>query len=169
MSAKKFILTPEPLTNEAFLPFGEVVDTSNQAPVMINQGTTERYDNLAKVECLGDGSYAAINLFRAQPRQLPMRIHMLEKHPYGSQSFHPLSHEPYLVLVARGVAQPKADDLRLFLARADQGINYRHDTWHHPVLGLNKICDFLVVDRKGDGLNCDEYYFDEDTFIEIQR
>jgi len=92
---------------------------------------------------------------------------MVERHPFGSQSFHPLSDEEYLVLVADCVEEPTPENLHLFIARADQGINYHKNTWHHPVLGLNKVCDFLVVDRKGGGNNCEEYFFGENVKIQI--
>ncbi|WP_174990570.1 ureidoglycolate lyase, partial [Pandoraea captiosa] len=28
--------------------------------------------------------------------------------------------------------------------------------WHHPLLALHEVSDFIVVDRGGDGHNCDE-------------
>jgi ureidoglycolate lyase len=45
---------------------------------------------------------------------------------------------------------------RLFLARNGQGVNYRAGTWHHPLLALGEVSDFLVIDRGGPGNNCDE-------------
>ena len=41
-------------------------------------------------------------------------------------------------------------------ARGDQGVNYATGVWHHPLLALEGVCDFLVVDRAGPGPNCDE-------------
>ena len=166
---KPFILTPTPLTAENFAPFGEVIEIKDQVPIMINDGNTERYDNLAKVRSLGDDAYIAISLFRAQARIFPMRIHMMEKHPFGSQSFQPLSTEPYLVLVADAVDSLRPENLHLFLAKHSQGINYHLNTWHHPLLALNHTCDFLVVDRKGSGHNCNEFFFDKKIHIEIQH
>ena len=170
-----FILKPQPLTAEAFAPFGDVVEAGTTTPIMINGGNTERYDSLVKVQTENPQDTAVINIFRAQPRmvktdadQSSMRIEMMERHPRGSQSFHPLSGEAYLVLVADAVEDLKPENLHLFLAQADQGINYHMNTWHHPVLGLNKVCDFLVVDRKGEGNNCEEFYFSQDELIEIQ-
>lgn len=167
----QLILKPEPLTQAAFKPFGDVIEvnstTTGATPLMINNGNTERYDQLARVECLGENASAAINIFRAQPRSLPMRINMMERHPLGSQSFHPLSGEAYLVLVANPIEQPTMHDLKLFLAQPNQGINYATNTWHHPVLALNTVSDFLVVDRKGDGHNCEEYFFADNEHIEI--
>lgn len=162
------VLTPEPLTAKNFAPFGDVIDVAGHTPIMINNGNTKRFDSLAHVECFGEETRAVINIFRAQPRTMPMRIRMIEKHPYGSQSFHPLSGQPYLVLVADAVAAPQPEHLHLFLAQANQGINYHANTWHHPVLALNEISDFLVVDRKGKEPNCDEFFFDESLNIEIK-
>jgi ureidoglycolate lyase len=181
---KEYKLTPQPLTKEAFAPFGDVVEvfgnsSDSKNPIMINGGNTERYDSLVKVELEAAGSseqgvpdtHAVINIFRALPRpvskDLAMDIEMVERHPFGSQSFHPLSGEEYLVLVADAVEEPTAENLHLFIARADQGINYHKNTWHHPVLGLNKVCDFLVVDRKGGGNNCEEHFFGKDVKIQI--
>ncbi|OZG70263.1 ureidoglycolate hydrolase [Hahella sp. CCB-MM4] len=165
-------LKPEPLTAEAFSPFGQVLEISDQQPLLINDGNTLRYDSLAPVELSGPDDYGVMNLFRARPRDLPMPIKMVERHPLGSQAFIPLSGEPYLVLVALPKAGesdniPDPESLRLFFARQDQGVNYARNTWHHPVLGLNKTCDFLVVDRKGPGSNCIEHYFDESLEISI--
>ncbi len=178
------LLTPEPLTTEVFSPFGQVIEIADQTPLVINQGNTLRYDSLAPVELSGPEDHGVMSLFRARPRQLPMRIEMVERHPQGSQAFVPLSSQPYLVLVAlpgatdnvvSSAADKSTEDenipdpasLRLFLAHAHQGVNYARNTWHHPVLGLNDTCDFLVVDRKGPGNNCIEHYFDQSLEIVI--
>lgn len=172
---QKFILKAQPLTSKAFAPFGDVVEVASNSAIMINDGNTERYDSLVKVQLATPEDTAVINIFRAQPRMIEgdsdkssMSIEMMERHPLGSQSFHPLSAEPYLVLVADAVEELKPENLHLFLAQPDQGINYHQNTWHHPVLGLNKVCDFLVVDRKGSGNNCEEFYFDTQYQIEIE-
>ncbi|MCB1572107.1 MAG: ureidoglycolate lyase, partial [Xanthomonadales bacterium] len=33
-------------------------------------------------------------------------------------------------------------------------------TWHHPLIALERVGDFLVVDRGGEGHNCDEVALD---------
>ena len=48
------------------------------------------------------------------------------------------------------------DDLRAFLAQPGEGVNYAPGTWHHPLLALNEVSDFLVIDRSGPGNNCEE-------------
>ena len=51
------ILTPEPLTAEAFAPFGKVIEADPETAIEINSGFTTRYHALAKV-AVGDGSLA---------------------------------------------------------------------------------------------------------------
>ncbi len=46
-----------------------------------------------------------------------------------------------------------------FLAAGDQGVNYRKNVWHHPLLALEAISDFLVVDRGGGGENLEEFTY----------
>ena len=157
-SAKSQVITlrPKPLSQEAFAPFGDVIEAGMSEPVMINAGNTERYHALSEVELSSAEDRAILSIFRAQARTLPMPITMMERHPLGSQSFQPLGAEDYLVLVGEAVEDLRAEHLHLFLAKANQGVNYHRNTWHHPVLALNDTSDFLVVDRSGSGNNCEE-------------
>ena len=164
----KVTLTPEPLTAESFAPFGELVCARGE-PIMINNGTTERYHNLGQVT-VGDAEQqgqAILSIFRAQPRSLPMKIEMMERHPLGSQAFLPASAEPYLILVCLGDDKPDPATFRLFLA-AGEGVNYKANCWHHPLLALNKVSDFWIVDRLGPGNNLEESFFPDDWQIEIR-
>jgi len=148
-------LTIEPLTREAFAPFGDVIqadDTVRHFP--INEGNTERYHDLARIDPGEDGR-AIVSIFRGQPRALPFTISMMERHPKASQAFIPLSGRPYLVVVAEREAAPTVDDLRVFLCNGGQGVNYARGVWHHPLLALDDVSDFLIVDRAGPGDNCD--------------
>jgi ureidoglycolate lyase len=52
-----------------------------------------------------------------------------------------------------------------FLARGDQGVNYRANVWHHPLMTTGAVSDFLVVDRDGPGNNLEEFLFDQPFFI----
>lgn len=149
-------LVPAPLERAAFAPFGEVIEAAATAHhFTINAGNTERYHDLANIEPGADGR-AIVSIFRGQPRQLPFQVTMMERHPLASQAFMPLSGRPYLVVVAPAGPAPKACDLRVFLARGDQGVNYAPGVWHHPLLALGEVSDFLVIDRSGPGDNCDE-------------
>ncbi len=96
-----------------------------------------------------------MNLFRGQPRTLPFEVTMLERHPLGSQAFIPLTDRPYIVVVApAGVLDPPK--IRAFVTSGWQGVNYAKGVWHHPLIALGGVSDFIVVDRGGGGGNLDE-------------
>lgn len=157
-------LTIQPLTRAAFAPFGDVVEADPATMRHINGGTTERYHALAHPEALGEGAELIVSLFRGQPRKLPYAVNMVERHPFGSQSFHPLDDRPWLVIVAEDEGgRPGAP--HVFMATGKQGINYRANIWHHPLMALGKISDFLVVDRSGPGNNLEEYFYAEPFIV----
>lgn len=148
-------LTVEPLTAEAFSPFGDVIEATDRIRhFTINAGNTERYHDLARIDP-GEGGRAIVSIFRGQPCALPLLVGMMERHPLGSQAFMPLSGRPYLVVVAAAGDPPFVESLRVFLAQASQGVNYAPGVWHHPLLALQASSDFLVIDRQGPGSNCD--------------
>jgi ureidoglycolate lyase len=148
-------LTIEPLTREAFAPFGDVIELEGAKHFPINLGTTERYHDLAKIDVGDQGGRPLVNLFRSQPRGLPLAVKMMERHPLGSQAFIPLNDKPYLIVVAPAREFDPAA-LRAFVTRGWQGVNYAKGVWHHPLLALEGVSDFIVVDRGGEGPNCDE-------------
>ncbi len=149
-------LIPEALTREAFAPFGELIEASDAVRhFTINAGNTERYHDLARIEPGPDGR-VIVSIFRGLPRSLPFRVEMMERHPLASQAFIPMSGLPYLVVVAPAGEPPRGRELRVFLAGGGQGVNYGPGVWHHPLLALDAVCDFVVVDRSGPGPNCDE-------------
>ena len=143
------------LTREAFAAFGDVITTKGADHYPINEGTTERFHDLAKIDVADGQGRPLINLLRGQPRRFPFKVRSLERHPLGSQAFIPLSNNPYLVLVApRG--EFSQQELRAFLAQAGQGVNYAKGVWHHALVALYEVSDFIVIDRAGEGANCEE-------------
>lgn len=154
----------QPLTKAAFAPFGEVIEADPTTMRYINNGTTERFHALAAADVVGEGARVIINLFRGQPRDFPYEVGMMERHPLGSQSFSPISGRPFLVVVSMDEGG-KPGRPQVFLARADQGVNYGRNVWHHPLMSLGAVCDFLVVDRDGPGNNLEEYVFDTPFLI----
>ena len=158
----------EPLTAEAFAPFGSVIEASDAAEKLdINQGNAVRYDRLAEIDVADGGGVGVIRLFRARPLdELVLRV--FERHPLGSQSFVPLGGGPYLVAVApTGVFDPAR--VRLFRAEGHQGVHYRKGVWHHFLLVLDADSLFLVIDRAGPGDNCEEAELAPDEQIRVRR
>ncbi|MCF2871882.1 ureidoglycolate lyase [Octadecabacter sp. G9-8] len=150
-------IVPQPLTAAAFAPFGDVMDCSGDADMIINQGLCGRFHDRAKME-FGTGQ-AGISLFNATPRAFPYALEMMERHPLGSQAFIPMTQHPFLVIVARdkdgAPGTPNA-----FMTSPGQGVNYHRNVWHGVLTPLHAPGLFAVVDRIGDGNNLQEYWFD---------
>ncbi len=157
MASRDIII--EPLTAEAFAPFGQVISLEGAQHYPINSGMTERYHDLARVELGGVHARPLISIFRGQPYQLPLALKMVERHPLGSQAFYPLADSPWLVIVApdnSGVPETP----RAFRPAPGQGVNIAMNTWHGVLTPLEQQADFLVVDRGGEGNNLEEHHFE---------
>ncbi|SDB84353.1 ureidoglycolate lyase [Paraburkholderia lycopersici] len=153
------ILRMEPLTREAFAPFGDVIEIEGARHFPINGGTTERFHDLAGIDVNEAGGRPIVSVFRAQPRAWPFEIAMMERHPLGSQAFVPLGDAWYAVVVApTGEFDPTR--MRAFRAGRGQGVNYAKGVWHHPLLVFERVSDFVVIDRGGGQPNCDEMVLD---------
>ena len=160
------VITAVPLAREAFAPYGDVIETDGATHYPINNGKCERYHDLAKVEALGPGGHVLINIFRGTPYPIPLTLTLVERHPFGSQAFMPLSPRPFLVVVcpdtAEGPGTPHA-----FITSPGQGVNYARNTWHAVLTPIGEPQDFLVVDRGGDGSNLEEFTLDEPWEIRL--
>ena len=156
------VIIAQPLTHEVFAPFGDVLDFSAPADMMINQGLCARHHNLAALE-FNDGQ-AGISLFNATPRSLPYELDMMERHPLGSQAFLPMTENPFLVIVAKD-DNGKPDTPQAFITAPSMGVNYHANIWHGVLTPLSAPGHFAVIDRIGSGENLQEYWFDEKYLI----
>ena len=87
---------------------------------------------------------------------------MMERHPLGSQAFIPLQTKPFIIVVAAISETVGPNDLHAFRAEGNQGVNYKRNHWHHPLITLENNHDFLVIDRGGPGENCEEMWFTQE-------
>ncbi|MPY24071.1 ureidoglycolate lyase [Shewanella psychropiezotolerans] len=159
------IITAKPLTREAFSAFGDVIEASTEAKnFAINGGLTHRYHDLAKIDVNDNDGHTLISIFRSNPLEQPIAIKMMERHPHGSQAFIPLGNNPFLVVVAPA-GEFNINNIEVFIASSSQGVNYHKGTWHHFCLTLNSESDFLVIDRGGEGDNCDALELDGSLLI----
>jgi len=145
-----------PLTAAAFAPFGDVLDATGAPDRMINAGLCARFHDRATLH-FGTGR-AGISIFQADPRALPYRFDLVERHPDGSQAFIPMSHHPFLIIVAPDAHGPPGRP-RAFLTTPGQGINFHRGTWHGVLTPLHGPGLFAVIDRIGDGANLEEYRY----------
>ena len=146
-------LVPQPLTQEVFAEFGEIIDLRNAKQIPINYGLTTRYNDLFTIDTGDENGRTIVNVFRSNPVSLPHTVKIMERHPLGSQAFISTSDKPFLVLVAPPGETVHADNLHLFITDGQQGINLYKNTWHHYQLVLEEQTDFIVIDRGGVGNN----------------
>jgi len=148
-------ITPTPLTHTAFAPYGDVLEAAGRPDKIINNGFCGRYHDRAQLDFGPDGR-AGISVFKAEPRVLPYTLDLVERHPDGCQAFIPMSHDPYLVIVADDDNGTPVN-ICAFIAGAGQGINYHRNTWHGVLTPLAAPGLFTVVDRIGDTPNLEEF------------
>jgi ureidoglycolate lyase len=150
-------ITAKPLTEAAFAPFGDVLEVRGPPDRLINQGLCGRFHDRARLD-FSDGR-AGLSLFDAEPRSLPYRLEMMERHPEGSQAFVPMSMAAFLVIVAPDAGGVPGRPLA-FLTAPGQAINLHRGTWHGVLTPLSAPGLFAVLDRIGPGDNLEEHWFD---------
>lgn len=160
-------LTPQPLTADAFAPYGCVIECIENAPGLdanpMNNGAFERFDDLSVIDAEpSEAEPPRISIARcATATQLPHQFNLVERHPLGSQAFIPRGQFTFLVVVGKAAAEITPGDMVAFISNGNQGISYLRGTWHMPLIALQQGQEFLIVDRGvGEG-NCDIVEFDQ--------
>lgn len=153
------------LTREAFAPFGEVIDKA-AAAVLINGGKARRFDNGIFAQATGVDARVAIGLVEAAPYLFPLELRMVERHPLGSQAFVPVEPARFLIVVCPDENGTPGAPLA-FVSGFGQGVNYFPGTWHAVLSPIEEVQTFVVVDRKGDGSNTEEFHFPEPWEIHL--
>ena len=145
-------ITPKPITKENFSKFGDLITTKDIEPITINDGYAKRFDNIAKLDTSKENGKTTISIFSALKRTFPMKVHMMESHPLGSQAFIPMKETTFLVFVAPREEKLDLNKIEAFIIPPGIGVNYNPGTWHFPLISTEDM-NFLVVDRKGSGDN----------------
>ena len=167
-------ITIEQIDTNIFSKFGNIIEKKNALELRsINQGTTTRHHNISKLDLESKNGNSGISIFSGLPRDLPIEIKIMEKHPVASQSFLPIQNYDWLIVVCEEKnGAPDLSTLRCFHVNGDTGITYNKNVWHHPLL-VKKKQDFWVIDRINDqedySINLKEYHFtnNETRFITL--
>lgn len=145
------IIIPQPLTKEAFAPFGDVIDVPSEA------GRTYYEDALGNLRPTAHASLS-VSLKPETPER-PLKADLLERHEFSSQTFVPLDVGRWLIVVAPHAAAggPDTAEVRAFIASGKQGVTYRANTWHHGLTVLDRPGRFAVFMWR-DGTKGDEEF-----------
>ena len=158
------IIVPTKITKENFLEFGEVISVEKVTPININDGYAQRYDNLANINTSKNEGKTIVSIFSSIKRSFPMKIDMMEKHPFGSQAFMPMKETTFLCFVAPQGEAPDINKIKSFVIPPKIGINYKPGIWHFPLI-TTEDTDFLVIDRHGSGKNLIIHKFEKEKIV----
>ena len=148
-------LKAQPLTADAFVAYGTVLQAPASDGRFINGGTTERFDLIDDLQLSSSGGRAQLALFCAQARSFPQALIEMERHLLGSQSFVPIgTARRFVIVVAPAGDPPSADALVAFVTDGHQGVTLAPGTWHHALLAVD-AGNFIVVERAADAVDCD--------------
>ena len=144
-------IVPQPLTREAFAPFGDVID------VPTSTGRTYYEDALGNLRA---GAHPSLSVSQREPTaDRPLRVDMLERHEFSSQTFVPLDVGRWLVIVAphAKAGGPDLAGVRAFIASGHQGVTYRANTWHHGLTVFDRPSRFAVFMFRDGGKTDEEF------------
>ena len=158
------IIKPVKISRSNFSSYGDLISTDDINPMNINEGYAKRFDNLANLDTSRDSGKTIVSIFSALKRTFPMKIHMMEKHPLGTQAFIPMKETTFLAFVAPSGESPEIDKIQSFVIPPKRGINYKPGIWHFPLISTENI-NFLVIDRKGSGDNLIIHKFEKEKII----
>jgi ureidoglycolate lyase len=139
-------LAPVPIDARAFAPFGEVIDAAGRVAEPINDGTTQRFSDLARLDLRGPAGDPVLGIYVARARAFPLPITRLERHAQAAQVFLPLGMHRFVVVVAPGTQAPEWSSLRAFVTAPGQGISLRRGCWHHGLVALGDGDRFAVIE-----------------------
>lgn len=145
-------ITPQPLTKEAFAPFGDIIDMPTAAGRF--------YHDDALGDRRGAGAAPSLSLaLKAPTPDRPFRSDMLERHAFSSQTFIPIEVGRWLIVVAPHAARGGPDTTKAlaFIADGRVGVTYKADTWHHGLTTLDRPGRFAIFMWK-DGTAGDEEF-----------
>jgi ureidoglycolate lyase len=138
-------LVAAPLDARSFANYGTVIDVAGRLPERINDGTTQRYADLAQLDVCARGD-PVISIYVASARPLPMPIAKLECHRQAAQVFLPLGLHRFIVVVAPGSDAPEWDGVRAFITAPGQGVALKRACWHHGLVALGDGDRFAVIE-----------------------
>jgi ureidoglycolate lyase len=153
----------EPIDAENFAPFGQLLPPASPGKGGRQELIEELYNDRSTAR-------PRLSIAAAEPKGLPLIATQMERHVHSSQAFVPVDCASYLVMVAPhgDGGMPDLDKIRAFRVPGDTGINYKTDTWHHPLSPLERIGRFAILTFV-DGTAADEQFVDLPQSILIEE
>jgi ureidoglycolate lyase len=130
---RSLVLTVQPLTREAFAPYGEVIGERGHIELDLDDG------------------HASVAAQTVEAR--PLSFDFLGRHLRTEQVFVPLGGAASIIAVAppspANAALPEVKRLAAFLVDGSCAFKLHRGAWHTSAFPLGERAAFLVVDREG--------------------
>lgn len=164
-------LRPQPLTAEAFAPFGRVIAAAAGAggpgALAVNGGSAARSEAVPALQLQAGGGRAVLAVYQALARPWPFEARVLERHRLSDQVFLPLggARRCVLLVAPAGLEQPGPVDCRAFVTDGQQGVCLHAGTWHHGLLALD-AGSWAVLERRAETVDCEEWTLGEAVWLQ---
>ena len=158
-------IVAEPLTAEAFAPYGDVLEAVGTPDQLVNRGRVGRYHNRAMLSA--DNAEFGLSLHLSEKREAPIQLNTMARHPLGSQTYIPMTQARYIITVAHDENNQPGQVLA-FVVDGTQAINYHKNTWHGTLAPLADPGLFAVVDYVGTSPNSEDFWFDRPYLVTLR-
>lgn len=165
------MLQAAPLTQDAFAPFGDVLEVPReigrrayfdrtlvhlrpQAPASLSLILASPAGAIS-----GEADTAVLTETARNRARRPVVVHEIERHAFSSQSFLPLAACRWVVVVAPDGPDhgPDLAGARAFLPAPGQAITLKAGTWHAPLTVLDRPAPFAILMWRDGGALDDEF------------
>lgn len=129
-------VTAQPLTVEAFKPFGDVISVEGRERLPI-----DLYGDAVDVFRADFEADEPIEFLLTRGKVRPFEVLFLERHFNLTQTFFPMGGVPFISVVAAPDARledevPATEDVRAFIVPGSVAVNLHKGTWHEPPFPL---------------------------------
>ena len=152
------------ISKENFSNYGELISINNNEPE--NAQTPQFHFDLARIEVLGNNSDARLNIIKTTKKNFPLKIDMMEMHPFSSQVFLPYGKTKFIVMVAPGTDKPDLKKIECFVVSNGDGINFKSKIWHCPLTSTEDE-SFIMIDKNDSKENIALYNFEENEVFNL--
>ncbi|HEX8491576.1 MAG TPA: ureidoglycolate lyase [Pyrinomonadaceae bacterium] len=124
-------LKVQPMTREAFAPFGVLLDSRGSVDIDLGEGVP--------------------SLTGATAEWRPFKFDFMARHVRTMQVFSPLASSQAVIAVAPpgSASAPDVEKVVAFFVDGKLPYAYHRGTWHTPPFPVREWASFLVVDRSG--------------------
>jgi len=152
-------LRAQPLTAEAFAPFGSLVSLDAAGGRPVNQNRARRIPGIGDLQHEAAAARPVLDVYRVVQSALPFEVVCFERHVLTSQVFIPIRCGRLLIVVApdRADGHPDIDRAVAFVGDGRTAIHYRAGVWHSPLAALDEAALLaMLMWEAGDARDCEE-------------